>query len=276
MVLVEGRSWQAAVVPGRAAAPGHAGMEVVCGGVGAGADPAEGRWGASFRAGVRGLGIAPRSAFGHRTLALCHIEPQDPTVGFGGAERGGRTGQVGSGRPARCPQILRATETPVLRGAYLVVRAMRRISQRRRDVLTNESVYRLSRAAARAGLLMAEHGGAGELLPRPTGRSEPQPPPVMDGAAALVPVPAPCLSGEQRSLLLWKMLCSLSVSQGHRVQPVPSPPFRVSRSTADPLFVFGTSSSSGTSAKYSPERFMILLQLIFNSDCFSFSSVEFN
>lgn len=100
---------------------------------------------------------------------------------------------------------------------------------------------------------MAERGGAGKLLPRPAGRSELQPPPVIDGTAAVVPVPAPCLSGEQRSTSLCKLLCSLSVSQGHHVQPVPSPPFRVSRSTADPLFLFGTGGSSGTSAKYSPE-----------------------
>lgn len=39
----------------------------------------------------------------------------------------------------------------MLRAAYLVLRAMRRINQRQRDVLTNESAYRLSRAAADGG-----------------------------------------------------------------------------------------------------------------------------
>lgn len=103
--------------------------------------------------------------------------------------------------------MLQATEAPVLRGAYLVLRAMRRIHQRRRGVLTNESAYRLSRATA--------HGGAGEQLPGPSGRSAPQPPPVMDGAAALGPVPAPRLAGSRDPRCSGKMLCSLSVSRGH-------------------------------------------------------------
>lgn len=158
---------------------------------------------------------------------------------------GREKGSGGSGRRARCPQMLQATEAPVLRGAYLVLRAMRRIHQRRRGVLTNESAYRLSRAAA--------HGGAGERLPGPSGRSAPQPPPVIDGAAALGPVPAPRLAGSRDPRYSGKMLCSLSVSRGHHAQPVPPPPFQVSRSAAEPPFLFGTGGSGGTSAKYSPE-----------------------
>lgn len=171
MVLVEGRSGQAARVPGRAAAPGHTGMEVVCGGVSAGADSAEGRWGVLFRAWGGVWGVPPQDLHLDTTrwLWLCvTMSPRIPRAGFGDAEWAGRWGQVGSGRPVGCLQILRATETLVLRGAYLVLRAMRHINQRQRDVLTNESAYRLSKATTCAGLLMAERDGAGELLPRPT------------------------------------------------------------------------------------------------------------
>lgn len=49
--------------------------------------------------------------------------------------------------------MLRTTKPPLLRGAYLVLRAMRRIYQRQRGVLTEEPVQHEQ-----------GHGGAGELL----------------------------------------------------------------------------------------------------------------
>lgn len=86
--------------------------------------------------------------------------------------------------------------------------------------------------------------------PGPAGTAEPQPALCVDGAAALVPLPAPALSREWRAAELWKLPQSLSVSKG-RYEP-PCSPRRDSRGTADPLFLVGTSGSSGAPAKHFP------------------------
>lgn len=116
--------------------------------------------------------------------------------------------------PVRCPHILRATKPPLLRGAYLVLRAMRRIHQCQRGVLTEEPAQSAGRATA---------------VPESCCESKRQ-------------VRASTASRGRRSRCL-------PGSQGHRAQPLLASP----RSAADPRFLLGTSGSSGTSAKYSPE-----------------------
>lgn len=90
---------------------------------------------------------------------------------------------------------------------------------------------------------------AGEPLPGPVGRAEPQPARGV-GSCCARPLPAPGLSREWRATELWKLLQSLSMSRGRPVPLVPCSPHRGSWDTADPLFLVGTSGSSGAPAKH--------------------------